>query len=74
MGPNAHLFWIGFVLIGFLIPLGFEIALLARIERRETGSAFMVLPACCVLFGGFAIRACIVMAGECSPIYFMLGV
>lgn len=70
-GPNAGLWWLGFVVLGLVVPLALEAAVLLRSRTRVRG---LVLAASfCVLFGGFVMRFCIVEAGLHPVLAFASG-
>lgn len=68
-GPNAELWWVGFVGFGLAVPLVLEVLLL-RMRSVPRGCALGV--AACVLFGGFVMRFCIVEAGM-HPVLSLAG-
>lgn len=72
-GKVSHLYWGGFAFIGLLVPLAMEAALLARARKGKklSGVAAVALSAC-VLFGGFALRFCLVEAGT-HPLSLLLA-
>ncbi len=72
-GPDAWVFWFGFVAAGLLVPLLFETVLFARVRRRiHVPAALPVMISLCVLVGGFALRFAIVNAGM-HPVAMSIG-
>lgn len=64
IGTLAPAFWVGFVLLALLIPLGLDLANWGKeIKGRATWLA-VVVPSVCVLFGGLILRAVIVVGGQ----------
>jgi polysulfide reductase chain C len=61
-GPMSLLFWGGVVVIGLLIPLGFEFAHAATGREYAVGAALM-LPSL-VLLGGFLLRLVVLLGGQ----------
>ena len=60
LGSNAGLFWVGFVLLGLVVPLAFDYQLCSRQPIRPSLGLASVA---CVLTGGFVMRYCLVQAG-----------
>ena len=67
-GTYGLLFWLGFILIGLVIPF----VLLWRKSQGNTGKNFTILIASMVLFGGALLRIIVVFAGQ--SIYPGLGI
>lgn len=63
-GWLSPLFWIGIVLLGILVPLFAESALLLKQISHELASALLILG----IVGGYALRHVIVSAGIKTPI------
>ena len=69
LGPNSPLLWGGVLIVGLLLPLVFELAMIVAIRRSPGGtvpfsrSMIMAASSFCVLLGGFLLRWCIVFAG-----------
>lgn len=61
-GPLSLFFWGGVVLIGLLLPLGFELATL-REKAKPLGVA-IIASSSLVLLGGLVLRAVVVIAGQ----------
>lgn len=59
-GPDAGLLFGGFIMLGLVLPLIFDIVLLFNMRPAPL---LAVVSAGCVLFGGFVVRYCIVSAG-----------
>lgn len=59
-GPDALVFWIGFVAIGIVVSFVWDISC-ALLARKACGGE--AVWATCVLIGGFCMRYCVVMAG-----------
>lgn len=60
LGSNAGLFWVGFVLLGLVVPLALDYQLCSRQPIRPSSGLASVA---CVLTGGFVMRYCLVQAG-----------
>jgi len=67
-GPYTAPFWIGFVLIGLLIPLVIElfeiVPLVAKKDHQPHGRLLAYLTGVQVLIGGFMLRWVFVFAGQ----------
>jgi polysulfide reductase chain C len=75
-GPFTTVFWVGFVLLGLLIPLaieGFELfPVVWRAQAVKYSRLWAGLSAALVLFGGAMLRFVVVFAGQVShmlPLY-----
>lgn len=60
LGSNVGLFWVGFVLLGLVVPLALDYQLCSRQPIRPSSGLASVA---CVLTGGFVMRYCLVQAG-----------
>lgn len=59
-GSLSPLFWLGFVLIGLVLPLLIQVFVALR---RMGHHKAKIIASTCVLFGGFLLRYCVVQAG-----------
>ena len=62
-GPMSFAFWVGVVLVGLVLPLGIELAMILRgVEKpgREVAIALALM----VLVGGLILRAVVVFGGQ----------
>lgn len=62
-GPMSFVFWVGVVLVGLVIPLGIELAMILR-GVEKPGREIAVLLALMVLVGGLILRAVVVFGGQ----------
>lgn len=60
LGSSAGLFWVGFVLLGLVVPFALDYQLCSRQPIRPSLGLASVA---CVLAGGFVMRYCLVQAG-----------
>lgn len=73
-GDFAVAFWLGFLIIGLVIPLVYNLA--ARQEKlgKALHSPVMVLVECaCVLIGGYLLRYLVVAAGSFGHVFVSVG-
>lgn len=70
VGANAGLWWIGFILVGLVVPLICEIVVLCT---RSAPRGLVLAISACVLVGGFVMRFCIVEAGMRPVLAFAAG-
>lgn len=75
-GSNAWLFWGGFSLVGLVVPLSIELAMLIAERRANAATAAfsrsmaIFVASFCVLAGGLLLRWCIVSAGVQPAMFF----
>ena len=69
-GEHALAFWVGFLGLGAVIPLGVEVVVLAM---RPKSLLPYVIIGCCVLIGAFFLRYCIVNAGVHLSLFMFSG-
>lgn len=62
-GRDAWLWWGGFIGVGLVVLLGFDIALLFRGHIGDDSFWSLFMPAFCVVVGALTMRYCIVQAG-----------
>lgn len=64
IGTLAPAFWVGVVLLALLIPLGLELSNRGKEMTGRTVWLALAVPSICVLLGGLALRAVVVVGGQ----------